>query len=45
LVLLDGARVVEQAPDQRALAVVDGACGDEAQNAAVFDRKIMQLQK
>jgi hypothetical protein len=45
LILLDGARVVQQAPDQRALAVVDAARGDEAQDAAVLQRKIPQLQK
>ena len=39
LVAEHAARVVEQAPDQRALAVVDAARGDEAQHAAVFERR------
>ena len=33
LVFLDRARVVQQPADQRALAVVDAAGGDEAQDA------------
>ena len=33
VVLEDQLRVVEQAADQRALAVVDAAAGDEAQHA------------
>ena len=45
LVLLDRARVIEQPPDQRALAVVDAAERDEAQHASVLDREIAQLQK
>ena len=36
LVLEDGAGVVQQPPDQRALAVVDAARGDEAQHAEVL---------
>src|SRR6266404_1029514 len=35
LVLLDRARIVEQPPDERALAVVDAARRDETQHAAV----------
>ena len=38
LVLEDHLRVVEQAPDQRRLAVVDAAAGDEAQQALVLVR-------
>ncbi len=38
LVLEDHLRVVEQAPDQRALAVVDAAAGDEPQQALVLVR-------
>ena len=37
LVLEDAAAVVEQAADQRALAVVDAAGGDEAQDAVVLE--------
>jgi len=33
----DGLGVEQQTPDQRALAVVDAAAGQEAQQAVVFD--------
>jgi hypothetical protein len=39
LVLVDRARVVEQPPDQRALAVVDAAGGDEAQRPPEKNQK------
>ena len=38
LVVEDQARLEQQAPDQRALAVVDAAAGDEAQQALLADR-------
>jgi hypothetical protein len=45
LVFLDRARIVEKAADERALAVVDAAERDEAQDAAVLDREVLELQK